>query len=375
MRTDWLNGYGQVEDSTIAESMANIEKPFRETPVTGFKKLFTSKARQIIKWEKLGEEYLDNMVNTPTYQRKIKEKEEERIKEEKRLKKLEKEKEKREAEEKWAKENPEDAIKIAKYKEYLETTPTFEEALELVKRFAIIANNERSNCAYQTYKKSRRLFYEFFIKNRLRTDKYIEQLLVMPSDWKSTEDDEYFLEKLREYDKNTDIYWGYWYISIYRIWNKFHLYSDSGIMNKSLAVRMIIDYANHSGYTNMSECWTEWFILSTLWTSLLNWDKDWWLIPCTPLDELENTDAVFDSHNGTKYHDLISELKRIQNIDFGMDKTQYQQYKNTIFFKKVKEEFEKIAKQEEDKKEQKRQQELEEVRLQKQKDLKKELLS
>lgn len=58
-----------------------------------------------------------------------------------------------------------------------------------------------------------------------------------------------------------------------------------------------------------------------------------------------------------------------------MDKTQYQQYKNTIFFKKVKEEFEKIAKQEEDKKEQKRQQELEEVRLQKQKDLKKELLS
>jgi hypothetical protein len=61
MKTIWLNEYGQVEDSTIAESMAYIEKPFRETPVTGFKRLFTSKTRQIIKWEKLGEEYLDKM--------------------------------------------------------------------------------------------------------------------------------------------------------------------------------------------------------------------------------------------------------------------------------------------------------------------------
>jgi len=112
----------------------------------------------------------------------------------------------REAEEKWAKENPEDAEKIAKYKEYLETVPTVKDALELVKKFAIIANNERSLGSYKTYKKSRRLFYEFFIKNKFRTDKYIEQLLLMPSDWKSTEDDEYFLSELRKYDENSEIY-------------------------------------------------------------------------------------------------------------------------------------------------------------------------
>ena len=49
MKTDLLNEEHKVEDSTVAEEMAFIEKPFRETPITGFKKLFTSKTRQILK--------------------------------------------------------------------------------------------------------------------------------------------------------------------------------------------------------------------------------------------------------------------------------------------------------------------------------------
>jgi len=51
MTTKFIDTDGRVMDPTIAEEMAYIEKPYRETSVNFFKKLFNLKANEIILWE------------------------------------------------------------------------------------------------------------------------------------------------------------------------------------------------------------------------------------------------------------------------------------------------------------------------------------
>jgi hypothetical protein len=48
MTTKFLDTEGRVIDHTIAEEMAYIEKPYRETPVNFLKRIFNLKSNEIL---------------------------------------------------------------------------------------------------------------------------------------------------------------------------------------------------------------------------------------------------------------------------------------------------------------------------------------
>jgi hypothetical protein len=61
MKTEeFYNKEWQIKNSLIAEEMAYIEKSYRETPLSMWKRFISSKLNEILIWEKKAEEFLEN---------------------------------------------------------------------------------------------------------------------------------------------------------------------------------------------------------------------------------------------------------------------------------------------------------------------------
>ncbi|EKD65843.1 MAG: hypothetical protein ACD_49C00079G0007 [uncultured bacterium (gcode 4)] len=319
MTTKFLDTDGRVIDYEIAEEMAYIEKPFRENKLGIIKSIFIWRASEILKWQEKSGEFLNKKIE---FEKELEEKlrlaeelriaeerkaEEDRIKRDKETERLIKEKEEFEL------RNPQELKKLDIYIKYLQTQPELWEAINFLYDFANKANAERSDDSYIIYRKARRALYQNFY-NRIDASDNMREILMIPTDWRTTEDDELFLFMLSEKDRKNEnsFYRSKRCISIYRVWNIFNSYLEKCMMNKSLASAMIIKYCDDSWY-NLKEYWTKVFIEATL---RKNGEK--WLLDCMPTDNLRA-----NNHFMKYFWDEINEFEREQKSQYNMNKEEY----------------------------------------------------
>lgn len=318
---NYTNELGQVTDLNLAEDMAYIEKPYREWELSWFKSFFITKSQHILDWINEAEKYASTVSGVFDYRNELQDETEEFVQDETMKKENEMYYLIMRIEDELLTSNSEKWILLRKIKEYFEADPNIYKAISLVKRYAKEASESRDIESYVFYKKIRSYFYLYFLRNKMSISENMWLLLDFSTDWYSTEDDAWFLAWAREYDR-WDLYGGYGYISIYRVWNKFNL-RPGDINNLSFAVRLISDYVNYSWYTAMEEYGTYEFIKSTLSWKWLKEDENYiWLLGCAPIDEIINLYLLNKSNYD--YAEQMNSLKKAQIYELSMSKDMYE---------------------------------------------------